>query len=78
MFVSASSLGLLAVKYKHIEICKARPKKGVRSLKDLLCNVIVFVVRTICVAQYQLLYDMTIAYLLVPLCFVFILNLPNV
>ena len=35
--------------------------QDVRSHKDLLCNAILFVGRSVCVAQYQSLYDATIA-----------------
>ena len=35
--------------------------QDVRSHKDLLCSVILFVGRSVCVAQYQWLYDATIA-----------------
>ena len=33
----------------------------VRAHKDLVCNVVLFVGRTDCVAEYQWLYDATIA-----------------
>ena len=35
--------------------------QDVRSHKDLLCNAILFVGRSVCVAQYQSLYDATVA-----------------
>ena len=51
--------------------------QDVRSHTDLLCNAILFVGLSVCVAQYQSLYDATTACKL--LCgFVFILNLPKV
>ena len=51
--------------------------QDIRSHKDVLCNAILFVGRSVCVAQYQSLYDATIPCSL--LCgFVFILKLPNV
>ena len=36
--------------------------QDIRSHKDLLCNAILFVGRSVCVAQYQSLYDATIPF----------------
>ena len=35
--------------------------QDVSARNDLLCNVVLFVGRTVCVAEYQWLYDATIA-----------------